>query len=369
MYQHTLGRSPARQLTSELDTEDLGGLQLPRQVGHDVDSVSTTNTNSGHTKTTTVGGVRVSTNEETTGESIVFKENLVDDTRARAPETNVVLGTSRRQEVVDLLVDTNGALKILGAADLGLNQMVAVDSGRVRDGVHASGHELKNSHLGSGILASHTVRAQLEVRLASLELLVVRVVQVRVQDLLGKGQGSVEPAADNREVLRHLLVVDEVVLLPVVLADLHVGKASARSPGQTVYRIDETRRTAYLSVESRIRDGSQTANAAGRATDGAAPSNTAQNLSGSKHGGQLSEGLQTAVNWRNQSTSERRKRPWRGGVVIKRREWRVGFAWVGERCFSAASGASRCPQRGKRWSPTAGIAGYDRMCGLELAWP
>lgn len=38
-----------------------------------------------------------------------------------------------------------------------------------------------------------------------------------------------------------------------------------------------------LSIEGRVGYSSQTANAAGRATGGAAPSNTAQNLSGSKH--------------------------------------------------------------------------------------
>lgn len=69
-------------------------------------------------------------------------------------------------------------------------------------------------------MAGNAVRAQLQVGLATLELLAMGVVQVRVENLLGKGQGAVEAAADDGEVLRHLLVVDEVVLLPVVLANL-----------------------------------------------------------------------------------------------------------------------------------------------------
>src|SRR5690242_606651 len=36
-----LGRSPARELTGELHTDNLGGLQLPGEASHDVDGVST----------------------------------------------------------------------------------------------------------------------------------------------------------------------------------------------------------------------------------------------------------------------------------------------------------------------------------------
>jgi hypothetical protein len=74
--------------------------------------------------------------------------------------------------------------------------------------------------LSGSILASHAIWAQLEIRLASLKLLTVRVVQVRIENFLGKGQGSVKAATDDGEVLGHLLVVDEVVFLPVILTDL-----------------------------------------------------------------------------------------------------------------------------------------------------
>lgn len=39
-------------------------------------------------------------------------------------------------------------------------------------------------------------------------------------DLLGIGQGPIEPLADNGEVLRHLLVVDVVALFPIGHLDL-----------------------------------------------------------------------------------------------------------------------------------------------------
>lgn len=121
---------------------------------------------------------------------------------------------------VDLLVDVDSTGKILGTANLGLNQVVAVDGGRVGNGRHASRHELENGHLGGGILASNAVGAELEVGNTTLNLLLVGVVQVRVKNLLGVCEGAVETAADNGKVLGHLLVVDEVALFPVVLLDL-----------------------------------------------------------------------------------------------------------------------------------------------------
>lgn len=229
---HTLRSSPAAHLASELNTDDLRGLQLPRQTGHDIDGVGSTNTNSGHTETTGVGSVRVGTDHETTGEGVVLEDDLVNDTRAGLPETDVVLGARGAQEVVDLLVDVVGAGKILLATDLGLNQVVAVDGGGSGNAGHAGAHELQKSHLSGGILASNSVRAQLEVAGATLDLLTVRVVKVRVQNLLGEGEGPVvQPLPDNAQVLAHLLVVDKVALLGVGHLDL-LGKGRVLDGGK-----------------------------------------------------------------------------------------------------------------------------------------
>jgi len=222
-----LGGGPARELASELDTNDLGGLQLPGETGHDVDGISTTDTNSSHTETTSVGGVGVSADEETTGESVVLEEDLVDDTRAGLPETDVVLGASRGKEVVDLLVDVDSTLQILGATDLGLNQVVAVDGGGVGNGGHASGHELKDGHLGGSILASNAIGAELEVGDTTLDVLSMGIIQMGVENLLSEGKRAVESCADNGKVLGHLLVVDEVVLLEEVLPDLFAKSSLA----------------------------------------------------------------------------------------------------------------------------------------------
>jgi hypothetical protein len=182
-------------------------------------------TDGSHAETTGVGSVRVSSDKKTTGESVVLEEDLVDDTRAGLPETDVVLGARAGQEIVDLLVDADGALEILLAADLGLNQVVAVHGSGVGDRGHAGRHELEDGHLGGGILAGNAIRAQPEVRDTALDLLAMGVVEMRVEDLLGICEGPVEAAAHNRKVLGHLLVVDEVALLPVVLPDLFLFDA------------------------------------------------------------------------------------------------------------------------------------------------
>ena len=197
----TIRGGPARQLTSELDTNDLRSLQLPGQIGHDVDGIGTTNTNGAHTQTTSVGGVGVGTDQETTGESIVLEKDLVDNTRAGSPETNVVLGACGGKEVINLLVDRDSAGKILRATNLGLDQVIAVNGGGVGDGGHAGGHELEDGHLSGGILASDTIRAQLQVGLSTLNLLTMRVIQVRIDDLLGEGKWSVKTATNDGEVL------------------------------------------------------------------------------------------------------------------------------------------------------------------------
>ena len=91
----TLRSSPAVDLAREVNTDDLGALEFPGEASHDVDGVRTTNTARNHTKATSVRSVRVGTNHQTAGESIVLEDNLVDDTRARLPETETVLDESQ----------------------------------------------------------------------------------------------------------------------------------------------------------------------------------------------------------------------------------------------------------------------------------
>lgn len=287
MEVRTLGRSPARHLASQLNTNDLGGLQLPGQASHDVNGIGTTDTDGAHAETTGVGGVRVGTDKQTTGESVVLEDDLVDDTRAGLPETNVVLGAGRGKEVVDLLVDANGTGQILGATNLGLNQMVTVDGGGVGNRGHAGRHELHDGHLGSGVLASNAVGAQLEVGDTTLNVLTVRVVQVRIQNLLGVAQRAVEAGADNVQVLGHLLVVDEVVGLPDVLGDLYRGEDQWLANAFEITKLRGTKaiESTYLLVKRAVRDSGHGATHREAGESRMAPDGLAQELARGQHCG------------------------------------------------------------------------------------
>jgi hypothetical protein len=156
-YTRTFRSSPAANLAGQLDTNRLGALQLPRDIGHDIDSISTANTTSDHAETTSVGGVRVGTDHQTARERVVFEDNLVDNARAGPPKANAVPGSSGGKEVVDLLVSLDGPLQILRATRLGLNQVVAVYGGGDGGCGHTSRHELKERHLRGRILAGNTL--------------------------------------------------------------------------------------------------------------------------------------------------------------------------------------------------------------------
>lgn len=131
-----LGGSPTTDFPDEIDTNDLWALELPRKTRHDVNGISASDTAGNHTEATGVGGVRVSADHETTGESIVFEDDLVDDTGARFPEAEAVFGGSGGQKVVDFLVDVDSALEILDTTDLSFDQVVAVDGCGDGGGIH-----------------------------------------------------------------------------------------------------------------------------------------------------------------------------------------------------------------------------------------
>jgi hypothetical protein len=186
-----LGGGPARKVSVKLNANDLGALEFPRNVSHNINGISTTDTNGDHTKTTSVRGVRISTDHKTTGESIVLKDDLMDDTGTGLPETNVVLGSGSGQEVVDFLVDIDGTSQILYTTNLSFNQVITVNSGRDGNAGKTSRHELQKSHLSSGVLASNTVRTKLEVRLSTNDFLVLSIIQMTIDDLLRQGERTV----------------------------------------------------------------------------------------------------------------------------------------------------------------------------------
>ena len=93
------------------------------------------------------------------GEGVLLEDDLVDDPRARLPEPDAVPGRHGAQEVVDLLVGLLGHAEVDRGADLGLDQVVAVDRRRHPHLGQAGGHELEERHLGGGVLHGHPVGA------------------------------------------------------------------------------------------------------------------------------------------------------------------------------------------------------------------
>ena len=89
--QLTLGSSPSSDLSLEPDSDDLRALKLPRDVGHNVDGIGSSNSTSDHTESSSVGSVRVGSDHESSGESVVLEDDLVDDTRSGLPESDSVL--------------------------------------------------------------------------------------------------------------------------------------------------------------------------------------------------------------------------------------------------------------------------------------
>ena len=77
------------------------------------------------------------------------------------------------QEVVDLAVGVDGDLQVLRGADLGLDQVVAVDRRGHRGLVEAGGHELEQRHLRGGVLHGDPVGVEVGVGSGPLELLAV----------------------------------------------------------------------------------------------------------------------------------------------------------------------------------------------------
>mmetsp|Transcript_45480 Transcript_45480/g.75908 ORF Transcript_45480/g.75908 Transcript_45480/m.75908 type:complete len:411 (+) Transcript_45480:1238-2470(+) len=201
-----LGRGPSVELSSELDTDVSRGLEFPRDASHDIDSISTTDTDGDHAKTSSVGGMAVSTDHETAREGVVLKDDLVDDSASRTPEAHAVLGAGSGKELIDFLVGDLGLVQVDDGSLLGLNQVVAVDRrGDCRLG-ESCRDELENCHLGCCVLHRHSVWSQQQVALSPLDVLVHGVIQVGVQNLLSQRQRTRQSVLDDLEVLLELLV-------------------------------------------------------------------------------------------------------------------------------------------------------------------
>jgi len=114
----------------------------------------------------------------------------MNDTRAGFPESHIVLRGGGSQKVVNLFVDIDSTLQIGDSANLSLNQVVTVDSGGDSSAIHPGRHELQDSHLSGGILASNSVWAELKIADTSSDVLTMGVSQMTIENLLGQGEGA-----------------------------------------------------------------------------------------------------------------------------------------------------------------------------------
>eukprot|EP00053_Salpingoeca_punica_P020385 m.211399 g.211399 ORF g.211399 m.211399 type:complete len:843 (+) comp18318_c0_seq1:197-2725(+) len=215
-----LGRGPALELALEVDANDLGALELPGQASHHVDGVSAADADAEAAEAAAVRGVAVCADDEGAGEGVVLQDDLVDDAAAGLPEANAVLGRGGGQEVVDLLVLLVGAGQILGRAELGLDQMVAVHRAGHSNARQARGDELQHSHLRGGVLHGHAVRAEAQVALAADNLLLGGLVDVAIENLLREGERAVEALGHDADVLGKLAVVDVLLLVEAAQGNL-----------------------------------------------------------------------------------------------------------------------------------------------------
>ena len=124
----------------------------------------------------------------TSRKSIVFQNNLVNDSRTRFPKSKSIFSTSRSQKVVNLLVGFLSTSKILDSVNLSFNQVITMDGGWNSDSWKTCRHELQKRHLGSSVLASNSVGTKVQVRASSLNVLILGIIQVAIDNLFSKGQ-------------------------------------------------------------------------------------------------------------------------------------------------------------------------------------
>ena len=185
-----LGAGPTAHFAGQLDTDQLGELELPWHAGHDVHGVGSAHTNGDHAEAARIHGVAVRSDHHAAGEGVVLQHHLVNDAGARLPEPDAVFVRHGLEEIVDFVVAVDGLLEIGIGPHLGLDQVVTVHRGRHRRLGLSRLHELQQGHLGRRVLHGHAVRSEIHVVRASGEGGLGRSVpQVGVEDFLGQRQG------------------------------------------------------------------------------------------------------------------------------------------------------------------------------------
>jgi hypothetical protein len=118
----TLCARPSTKLPGEFDADDLRTLQFPGHARHGVNRISSANTNAQHAHASSIGCVRICTDDQATrafrsqhtwpvtdsiatscnSQSVILQDNSMNNARARLPESNAVFLRGTAQKVVDL---------------------------------------------------------------------------------------------------------------------------------------------------------------------------------------------------------------------------------------------------------------------------
>ncbi len=185
---HVLWRGPARELPGQVDTDQPGGPRVERPSDHDVDGVGPTDADRDGAESTGVRRMAIGPDDHSARDGVLLEDDLVDDARARLPEADSVLPRHGTQEVVDLGVDVERLGHVRRGADVGPDEMVAVDRRRDRHPRKARGHELEQRHLGHRVLHHHSVGSVVDVVESPLETDRLDFVGVGEEGLLREGQ-------------------------------------------------------------------------------------------------------------------------------------------------------------------------------------
>jgi hypothetical protein len=132
----------------------------------------------------------IGTDHHPAGESIIFKDNLVDDTCTGFPEANAKFIGDRSQEIIYFFIGIERCPEVLNGAGLGLDQVVAMHGGRNGNFIPAAGHKLQEGHLGRSVLHGNPVRGKIHVINAPVIGYTSRLGEVAVKDFFRQSQGT-----------------------------------------------------------------------------------------------------------------------------------------------------------------------------------
>ena len=114
--------------------------------------------------------MRVGADHETSGEGIVFQQDLVDNASSWFPEADTVFVGNRSQKVKDFFVFVQGIAQIGSCAILGLDQVIAVDGAGDRHRWTSGLHKLQKGHLRGRVLHRDPIRGKVNIIDASSQV-------------------------------------------------------------------------------------------------------------------------------------------------------------------------------------------------------